>query len=97
LPAEPKSYAEKQLELHQTKRYECPVCGKIFDIEAKLNQHIQNSQTNDIDHAEFRKYFLNQKYPTADHEEKSEKSMLSNDIPQSTLFGRITVRKSRKK
>jgi len=96
-PALTKSFAEQQYELHHRQKYQCPICGKIFDAESTLNQHIQHSPKDDLDHLEFRAYFLNPTHLGEDAKILDEKTAIKPDFSRSAHFGRITVRKAKKK
>ncbi len=91
-----KSFTERQYEIHNVEKFQCPLCGKIFDKEAELNQHLKDRQRTDPLYQEFFQNML--VFDVVG--ENSEKSVINkkkvSNYGNSSQFGKVLLRKPKR-
>ncbi len=78
---------KKQLGLLEKSRVSCPVCGKLFENDNHLNDHISKMKNNDDNH----KLFLEDQY----FFENNFKPVNKKETKYQPKFGRIILKKGK--
>ncbi len=91
-----KSFAERQFEIHQQSIFQCPLCGKMFDEEAHLNQHLKDRSRNDPIYRVFFQKILIFNVLEDESEQSENNGKKEWDLGNSSQFGQIRLRKDKK-
>lgn len=91
-----KTLVEREFETHHQEKFQCPICGKIFDKEAHLTQHLQDRRRNDPIYRDFFQNILI--FDVLDEEpKKSEtKGKMEWKLGGNSQFGKVMLRKGKK-
>ncbi|OLS13862.1 MAG: hypothetical protein RBG13Loki_2539 [Promethearchaeota archaeon CR_4] len=94
---EEKSNLERQFEIHHQEKFQCPICGKIFDKESDLTQHLKDRKRNDPVYRDFFQKILLFDFLEGDSKTSGENAKVKWTFGNSTQFGKIIMRKDKKR
>jgi len=92
-----KSIHERQFEIHHQEKFQCPICGKIFEKEDGLTQHLKDRKREDPVYREFFQKILLFDFLEGDSKTPEETAKMKWTFGNSTKFGKIIMRKDKKR
>ncbi len=91
-----KTLLEQEYERHHLEKFQCPICGKIFNEEEGLTQHLKDRKRYDPVYKDFFNKILVFDVLDENSENKESKGKIAWKLGNSSQFGKVIVRKNKK-
>ncbi len=91
-----KSIAEREFDTHHQTKFQCPICGKIFDQETHLTQHLKDRSRNDPVYRDFFQNILIFNVLENESEKSENNGKMEMKVGNISQFGNVGLRKDKK-
>ncbi len=91
-----KSFIEREFEIHNQTKFQCPLCGKIFDQEIYLTQHLKDRSRNDPIYRDFFQNILIFNVLGNESEKSENNGKMEWKLGNRSQFGKVGLRNGKK-